>query len=268
MLNDGDHIKIKDEMSFYNDIYFTYDEAVAEITKRQKNSELIKKIEDDLRKIPEQLSISTKINSVLFRQVTTPNYETRRFLHLSEGGDLNPILFEYHHDKFVSNNEYKRSLGKIKFFLGEGKKGGKIIKSVTVVDFNSYTGKPLNEVVCSNGMPLIDFHKNLFFDAYPNFPRERVYDASEWFSNHGKNADNYYVNFLKLFLVNGILFENFMLNDEEKIFTESIFYPSYKKVIEEYGLKPIIVALEPTEIEGDEFWMCQTPEHYSKIVIQ
>lgn len=254
-------------MSFYNDIYFTFDEALEEIKRRQGDANLIARIVEDLKEIPAPLSISTKINSVLFRQISTPNYETRRFLHLSDGGDLKPVLWEYLQDKFVSNNEYKRSLGKVKFFLGEGKKGGKIIHSETIVDFNTFNGKPLNQVVCKDNTTLIDFHRKLFFDAYPDFSKEQIFDASDWFTNHGKSASEYYVNFLSLFIVNGILFENFMLNEEERSFTENIFYPSYKKVLERYGLKPIIVALEPTDIEGDEFWMCHTPEHY-KLVVQ
>jgi hypothetical protein len=267
MLKESEHFEISDEMSFYNDIYFTFEDAVAEIKRRQADVNLINKIKDDLRDIPIPLSLGPKINSVLFRQIATPNYETRRFLHISDGGDLNPILWEYLQDKFVSNNEYKRSLGKVKFFLGEGKKGGKIIESETIIDFNSSNGKPLNEVMCINQTTLVDFHRKLFFDAYPNFSKNQIFDASDWFKDHGKKADEYYVNFLTLFIVNGILFENFMLNEEERCFTENIFYPSYKKVLAKYGLKPIIVALEPTDIEGDEFWMCHTPEHY-KLVVQ
>ncbi len=265
MINVDDSNKIENEMSFYNDIYFTYEEAVDELKRRQSDTELIKKIVDDLKEVPSALEIKSTINSVLFRQVATPNYETRRFIHLSDGGNLNPILWEYHSDKFVSNNEYKRSLGKIKFFFGEGKKGGKIIKQETIVDFNKFNGKTLKEVECINGKSLISFHKELLFDAYPHFPKGNIFDASDWFFSHGKKAEEYYVNFLKLFIVHGILFENFMLNKEEREFTENIFYPSYKKVCKEYGLKPVIVALEPTEIEGDEFWMCQTPEHYDKL---
>ena len=56
---------------------------------------------------------------------------------------------------------------------------------------------------------------------------------------------------------NGILFENFVLNDaNEKGFSYEVFLPIFLKVFHYFKLKPIIVALSPTEIEHEEFWAC------------
>ena len=59
--------------------------------------------------IPEILKNNKKY-AVLFRQIATPNYETKRFIALAKENNLCPVIFEYHNDKFTSNNEFKHSL--------------------------------------------------------------------------------------------------------------------------------------------------------------
>jgi hypothetical protein len=55
-------------------------------------------------------------------------------------------------------------------------------------------------------------------------------------------------------LVHGILFENFMLDDDEIEFTKKIVVPAFETIEKIFGVKPLIVALNPTEIEGSDFW--------------
>ena len=64
----------------------------------------------------------------------------------------------------------------------------------------------------------------------------------------------YYINFFRLFLVNGILFENYMLDEKEDWFTKNIVLPALLKIEEEIGVKPLIVNVQPTQIEGQPFW--------------
>ena len=61
--------------------------------------------------------------------------------------------------------------------------------------------------------------------------------------------------FLTLFLRDAILFENFLLDTSESQFTHNVVLPTIKTIATEIGIKPLIVALEPTEVEGDEFWL-------------
>jgi hypothetical protein len=63
----------------------------------------------------------------------------------------------------------------------------------------------------------------------------------------------------------GFPFEKFMINEKESFFTREIFLPAFIDVMKRTGSKPIIVALEPTEIETDEFWMCHP--HSSKELV-
>ena len=102
-------------------------------------------------------------------------------------------------------------------------------------------------------MFLKDSEKHL----YKNKNKDMIFfDASNWFLKSGGNAKEYYKNFLTLFVSHGILLENFMLDVKELTFTENIFLPAFMQVLRETGKKPLIIALEPTEIESNIFWMC------------
>jgi hypothetical protein len=83
---------------------------------------------------------------------------------------------------------------------------------------------------------------------------------------NGGKPKEYYKAFLTLCIRNGILFENFILtNEEERRFTKDVFLPIFSEVTERIGMKPLIVALEPTDIEGDKFWMCHPPETFDYV---
>ncbi len=55
-------------------------------------------------------------------------------------------------------------------------------------------------------------------------------------------------------------------NKNELLFIKNIFLPAFLKIYRETTYKPLIVALEPTEIEGDRFWLCHP--HPSIEVVQ
>ncbi|MEI6400084.1 MAG: hypothetical protein WCO58_01010 [bacterium] len=247
----------------FNDFIYTDPKKVQSILEERKNNtELIKKVLDFLNEdIPEPLKDQQR--AVLFRQLSTPNYETLRFLTITDGLDLKNLFWEYTEDKFTSNNEYKKSLGKLMFFEGEGKKGGQKIKRSTVIDFNSFNGKKISEVKTLNGMSLLDFHHLLMEKKAPIKPN--YFDASQWLSLHGKTSEEYYDNFLALFITHGVLFENFLMDGSEGDFTFNVFLPAFKRIYEKFGVKPLIVALEPTEVEGSEFWYCHPIETLSFI---
>jgi hypothetical protein len=119
---------------------------------------------------------------------------------------------------------------------------------------NEANGKQFSEIATTWDQPLVEFHHELLAHAYPNM-QHTIVNMSEWIEKHGKLPSKYYEHFFELFISNGILFENFLIDSKELKFTEEIILPAFIKVYEKTGLKPIIVALEPTEIEGDCFWM-------------
>lgn len=190
--------------------------------------------------------------AVIFRQLATPNFEMIRFLTVIPES-LRPVFFEFHADKFTTQNAEKCALGKLHFYNGFGKKGGMKVDTRKIIDFNTSDGKPLNKVITTWGQPLTEFHRELFSLWNNEKHHLTFFDASKWFEN--KRAKEYYQQFLKIFIKNGVLFENFMLESrKEKGFIREVFLPAFIKVWIETGYKPLIVSLEPTEIEGEEFW--------------
>lgn len=246
----------------FNDfVYTSLDEAVRKIRERSFDKKLLKYIETSLSVGCPKIFEREKC-AVLFRQIATPNYEFRRFISLVDGMDsYTPVIIEYYNDKFVDKNEFKYYLGMIPFFLGRGKKGGEKITLLNVIDFNNSRGKKLSEIKTVWGETLINFHHNLLTVAYKGKGKPMIAeDVSEWFQHNGNGASLYYKNYLTLFLQNNILFENFMLDSKELSFTRDIFLPAFIKIFEETDHKPLVVALEPTEVESDVFWMCHPAE--------
>jgi len=201
----------------------------------------------------------------LCRDIYTPNFETHRFISAADALDLTPVFGEYSSDKFTSNNLSKYYLGKIAFHFGFGKKNGAKIKYKNIIDFNKANGKPLSSITTHWNQNLVDFHRELFLLKYPQFTDEFFFDISKWLTKNGGNAKFFYNKFLALFVRHGILFENFMLEKEELKFTKEYFLPAFFKAWEDLGEKPIIIALAPTEVEGDLFWFYYPPEFLKNI---
>lgn len=246
---------VSDRKIFDDTIYTPLEVAWEELLQRRQDVELVKKVEDFLcGDVPEPLKDHPA--AVLFRNLVTPNYEVRRFVSLINGyGKLRPLAFEYTADKFTSNNELKRMLGKMYFAHSLGRKGGMNLDSINVIDFVASDGKPIKDVKTTWGQSLVDFHHDFLKHCYPEMLLE-LFDASKWLKGKGKRAIDYYSPFFTLFIVHGILFENMMLDEKELAFAKNVFVPAFLSVWKEFGVKPLIVALEPTDIEGDKFWMC------------
>ncbi len=207
--------------------------------------------------IPEIFEAGFK--AVLARQIVTPNYEVIRFLSIADGFEMEPVIFEYKDDKFVTENEWKYHLGKLHFYFGFGRNGGVKLKHAKIINFNECNGKKLSDIKTVWGQALIDFHHEMFLSRFPKLEGS-LYDASHWYKMNGGCAKEYYKMFFYLFIKHGILFENFLLDAEEEEFSRHIFLPALIETRERTGVKPLIVALEPTDIEGDVFWMCHPPE--------
>jgi hypothetical protein len=257
---------VSDRNAFNDFVYTSLESAQEQLDIRKNDLKLKEYINSNLTSGVPEIFASGKL-AVLFRQIATPNYEVRRFVSIVDalGKEYKPLFFEYTEDKFTDNNEWKYNLCKMSFFAGKGKKGGSKIERLNIIDFNSCRGKKLSEIVTIWGQKLTDFHRELVVNTYSHLDKNVFYDASGWFVKSGGNAKEYYAHFLRLFLQNGILFENFMLNDMEISFTKEVFLPALIRIRNESGKKPLIVALEPTDIEGDNFWMCHPHESIGHI---
>jgi hypothetical protein len=253
-----DYDKImSDKKSFYKMVYTPLSEAIKILEERQKNPELIARIEELLNNdIPEPLRKIDKY-AINGKQIATPNFDVRWFLNTINDYNLKPFFYEFHSDKFTSKNYFKHSLCQLLIHKNKNTKNGDYIEEkITIVDFNKYDGKLLNEIKTLGGESLIDFHRKLFSVYDYKIEDFIFYDGSSWLKRNGGFANNFYEKDLLLYVCHGILFENFLSTEEDGDFTKKIFLPSFKKVFDLCGVKPLIVPIPPmdSEIEDGSHW--------------
>jgi CRISPR/Cas system-associated protein Cas5 (RAMP superfamily) len=193
------------------------------------------------------------------RQLATPNHENRQFIALAKENNLHPVFLEYYGDKFTSNNKYKHSLGRLHIQNGTDKNDNSIIENVTIVDFNKYNGHKLQEVKTTWDESLIDFHKKLF-TSY-NINNVSFFNENDWYKkSESEKPEEFYLKFFILNTCFGIIFENFLTSkNSEGDFTKNIVLPTIEKVINLVGVKPLIVTIESTNLETDDFWYYHLP---------
>lgn len=248
---------INDREAFNAFVYTPLNEAVSEIKIRRNDPELL----SWPRKIIGQdvpLQLSKTIKGAMVRNIATPNHETIRFLQLIESlDDIDPILIECVDDKFVPLNKLKQYLGKLRFFMGRNKHGELISHPINIIEFNKSMGKKFSNVVTAWGQPLVDLHHEMLWEI-SGAQQQYIYDISSWCFSYGPSAKEFYKPLLSLFIKHAILFENFLLEDleGEQPFIKEVFLPAFIEVSVIANRKPLIVALEPTEIESDTFWLC------------
>ena len=254
-----DYNKImSDKKLFHKTVYTPLSEAIKILEERQKNKELIKKIEKLLNnKIPEPFSKLNKYG-VSTKQIATPNHDTKWFVKLTKEFGLRAVFSEYYDDKFTSNNGFKHSLGQIHICSGVYKNEEDKFEKMTILDFNKYNGKKLKNIFTFWNQPLIDFHRELFAIEGLETKDLFFFDASEWLKILGGKAEKYYEKDLLLYICHGILFENYITTGKEGEFTKKILLPAIKNVIELTGLKPLIVPIPPMDIEEDLHWISYT----------
>jgi hypothetical protein len=238
-------------------LYTPLEEAREEIWRRWNNTSLRKKVEDFIKgDIPEILKDSPK--AVLGRQLLSPNFEALHFSQLARTISLQAICFGYLNDKLVTKNLDKYFLCKLYFDDGIGKKNGRKLSSLSIVDFNQSNGKSLVDVKTIFGINFCDFHLRLADSMKVDI---QFFDASEFLEKSGGKGREYYEHYLALFICYGVLFENYPLSGAYAEYTRDVFLPSYKKISKFFGLKPLIVQMVPAEVEDDTYW-----RHYPKIV--
>jgi hypothetical protein len=251
----GDYSEIMSDRNLFNKVVYTpLSEALKLLEERRNNPELMRRVEDLLNgEIPDVL-VGNKCG-VMARQVATPNFDTQFFLKLTRENGLKSVLFEYPEDKFTSKNIFKHSLGKIIINLGINKIGNDIVEKINIIVHVKCDGKKIREIKTLWGESLVDFHRKLF-SAYEISGDYMFYDISDWYKIKGGNASNYYMNFLLLFVCHGILFENFLtIKSSEGDFTKNILLPSIEKIIDKIGVKPLIVPMDPIDIENEDYWI-------------
>jgi len=246
-----------------DDIYTPLEEAKKELERRWNDPELKRKVEEYIGKdhLPEYFF--EKPHAISIEDVATPNLYCWTFASKAYDIGLEPLHFEYLDDIFITTNHDKASLGKMSFYHGLDDNGDMIksIKRVMHLD-GSEEKKKIKEIKTLTGEMLTDLHHRLLLK---NFPEAKIFDGSAWFTNKGSLAKNYYKYVLAMTICHGALFENFLNYGYEGNLVENILIPAFDEIKKEFGLKPLIISVAPTNKELEKFWLAY-PEFISTMI--
>ncbi len=235
-------------------IYTSIDEAKQEIWKRWHNVVLRKKLEnflgDDIISV-----FSHAPRAVTQQYVITPGHDTEHFLSLAKEINLKPLCLEFAQDKFVARSIQKYLLGKMYFCDEYGLENFANVPYVKIVNFNTEEGKRLCDVQTMWGQSLVDFYHDLTNLVMPEL-EGNVQDFSAWFYRTRGATEYYYLYYLALFVCHGVIFENYEIEGEEGAFVRDTLLPSFDKVEEMFGVKPLICQLTPSEVLDELYWWC------------
>lgn len=245
--------RLNDLQAIRDFIYTPLGEAVRLLEERQSTRIHPDLDRDGILDVPPIMR--QKRAAILFRQVATPNHEMHLAMSLARQFGLNLIIWEYHADQFVSLNHCKRALGRMGFFSGIGRNGGRRMDYLNIVDFPRVDGQPLGEVRTLWGQPLVDFHHQLLLEEFPQISQASLFDATSWLERHGGRARHYYKAFTMLLIRHAILLETFEMSGAELQFTQEIFIPAMRDIISAFGVKPLVARIEEVDVEGDEYWL-------------
>ena len=248
-----------DEIEFWNKYLYTDQKTIlAELESRKNNPLLKKQVEDFWGELCPDFLYNEELKGFFARPIITPNMETRFFIDIAKDFNVTPLFMEFP-DKFATVNKSKYHLAKPHFFF-TSRKGTRVVERNGLVDFNKWEGKALAEVETFSGKKLKEIHNKLFSEAFPEH-RENLVDISLWFDAVRNGYDDYYyLGFLALGISHGVIFENFMLDDErERDFFLSKVAPSFRKIEELFGLKPLISPVLPVSNAKLDEWY-----HYPK----
>jgi hypothetical protein len=236
-----------------DNIYVSLDEAREEIKKRWNNPDLRKKIEAELgnKFLPQ---FSEKPRAVLTKQVCVADNGFLFFYYCAKYINAEPLAWEDDEDIFVSFNEEKKGLGRLRVVLEDGTPA-----MVDIMDFHANEKKKLGECILKTGEKLVDFHHNLFKSCKYDL---EIYNDPSWRNGIYDVSQYYYLTILH-FVAHGILFDVFQTEEDEgeNRFTSEVVLPAIQKVQDKFGLKPLIFRMYPKNQtkEEDFFWWCYPP---------
>ncbi len=241
-----------------SDLVSNHFDALAELDRRRQQDPSVQlRIEKFLRgDIPEYF----KNGPILYlaRHINTPNFETIRFMYLMKHLGMNAVVSHDSRGKFAPHNHIKRALGKLHVCTRLSQENGSLhehYQNFTIIDFNSAAGKPFSDITTVWGEGLIDFHTRLFTEL--GLDHVESPDDAAWIDRHHRtNLLEHYKELLSLFVVHGIFFENYNMEDkQERLFVQRILRPACEWVEKEFGYKPLIVPIFPTTLESCQFWI-------------
>lgn len=190
----------------------------------------------------------------LCRHVATPCFETFRFLELAKQVGLLPVLGNFAEDKFCTKNSLKLALGRMGFHRGHNRHGHRLVEFLNVVHLDQRSCR-IGNMKTLWGQGLVAFHHELLAHALNGNVQSFIHDYSNQSTRAGGNpASLYHEYFLRICVADGIMIEDFLLNDEELPFTRDVVLPAFDAVTTAFGMKPLVVRLTSPEDEASPHW--------------
>lgn len=222
--------------------YFEPAIAVEELEKRQKDEELVKRINHFLEQFEILCPIPFGKNAFLARHIASARLEDFLFKERCSSLGLNPVFLEYSEDVFVTNNPSKLRLVRIIINNGNGRKGGPRLETIYLVKphhLNGLNNKPISYIKTYWGESLIEFHHR---SRIALGLEGTIVNVSSWLKSIGP-AIRYYKYFFAACAVKGVLFESFLSHGFPTLdrFNEEVVIPAYRFVLNEFGVEPLII---------------------------
>jgi hypothetical protein len=210
--------------------YFSPEQAKKELIRRRKDKKTMNKILEYIGgNVPQELPRVPFL--AIARFVATARQEDFKFYEMAKKIKIFPLWLEYTADKFYHENVDKIDLVAMKIKICRDE-----YELITVTEVEELKGKRIKEIKTRFGIPLVEFHHSIREGVLP----QNHIDISMWLKSNGQKAKNYYFQYLKLFLVHGILLENFHVQGEDE-FRSKVFQPNFLKIKEDIGLAPIVI---------------------------
>jgi hypothetical protein len=236
-----------------DEIYTPLEEAKKELEKRWNDKELKKKVDEYLGdNIP--IPITSEPKAICTFHVATPNWAFFHFWEASQQIKLQPLVFEFIDDLFVTTNFDKASLAKMFFYHGIDDHGDMLTSSRHVIDLGGrHEKRKIKDIETLWGENFVDFHHRALKTFYEEV---EIFDGSGHYHRFGANPKEYYKYIFAFYIRNGILFENYLLTNKEKEFTEEVLLPAFEFVWKKFGVKPLIVPITPQNEAAKKHWWC------------
>ena len=223
--------------------------AVRELRKRREDAGLERKVAEflDGRKPPHFRDAPRALH---WPTVASPNIWMHEVHVAADQMGIMPLVFEYQRDKFHPGNETKLHLARMRFFLGWDRHGSPRTRCFSMADVTATAGKAFDQIHAHNGQRFIDFHHGMLRGL---FPKTEVHDMSDWIESW-PTIDAFYDAYLSLCIRDCVLLETFRTEGSDRELTERVFLPAWHRALERFGVKPLIVALEPVSGPLDLYW--------------
>ena len=229
-----------------DDFYTPLDVAVDELHRRRADARLVARVAAFRGTHPPDFLPAAPC-AILVRAVPSPDYEMAEFARRVAASGLTPLCLELRRDRFVSFNRDKYCRGKLTFCWGAHR------RALRVVDFHRHDGRPFDAIPTVAGEPLREFHRALLAQSHPELA-DSIRDGSPWLAAVSRGEPSY-LPLLSLAIRDGILLENFCVNDPaERRFTETRVLPAFAAAAARFGVRPLVVPIAPPRCEDEPHW--------------